>query len=247
MLHDIRIVLVRPEHGGNVGGAARALKNMGLRELVLVQPAAFDADEAQRLAHGAEDVLHGAPHLATLQEALADCRWSVGTTRRRGRHRLPHYTPRSFARGVVDAPSRRPLAIVFGPEKDGLTDADLSLCHERLSIPSTEAHPSLNLAQAVLVVCYELFVQASQVVEEPSVEPTASLATGAECEAMYAHLEEVLREVGFVHPHTVAHQMRAFRQLLSRARLEPADVSLLRGLWRQTLWATRSRRPPGAV
>lgn len=246
MLHDLHIVLVRPEHGGNVGGAARALKNMGLSQLVLVDATGFDPGAAERLAHGAEDVLHRARHVSTLAEALADSRWSVATTRRRGRHRLPHYTPRSFARRVVEEPERRPLAIVFGPEKDGLTDADLSMCHERLSIPSTEAHPSLNLAQAVLVVCYELYVHASQA-ESSTAEERAPEATGAECEAMYAHLEEVLREVGFVHPHTVAHQMRAFRQLLSRARLEPADVSLLRGLWRQTLWAARRGEPPGAV
>ncbi len=247
MLHDIRIVLVRPERGGNIGAAARALKNMGLRELVLVAPADFDRDEAQRLAHGAEDLLHAARRVDALRDALSDCRWSVGTTRRAGRHRQPHYTPRSFAQAVSRERTRRPLAVVFGPEKDGLTDADLALCHERLTIPSTEAHPSLNLAQAVIVVAYELFVEsraASGEAASAGIEPlpAAREATRDELDGMYAHLEEVLHEIGFVQSETAAHQMRAFRRVLSRARLEPDDVTLLRGLWRQTLWAARRSR-----
>jgi tRNA (cytidine32/uridine32-2'-O)-methyltransferase len=238
MLEDVRIVLVRPQRGGNVGAVARALKNMGLNHLVLVQPRELDEDEARRLAHGAEDVLRAARRTASLQEALAECRWSVGTTRRVGRHRLPHFSPRAFARAVRAAPERRPLAVVFGPEKDGLTDADLALCHERLCIPSTEEHPSLNLAQAVLIVAYELHMEATAGAEDSA--PAASTeATGAELDGMYAHLEQVLYEIGFVRPETAAHQMRAFRQLLARARLVSDDVTLLRGLWRQTLWAAR--------
>ena len=223
------------------------MKNMGLRELVLVQPADFDRAEARRLAHGAEDILEEAPRMASLPEALADCRWSVATTRRSGRHRVPHYTPRSFARAVHADVQRRPLAVVFGPEKDGLTDADLALCHERLSIPCSDEHPSLNLAQAVLVVAYELFMEEVPRSDGPEAEPpgtngVSNEATGAELDGMYDHLEEVLHEIGFVTPETAHHQMRAFRQLLARARLESADVTLLRGLWRQALWAARRER-----
>ncbi len=247
MLHDIRVVLVRPERGGNIGAAARALKNMGLRELVLVQPGPFDAAEAQRLAHGAEDILAAARRVTSLPDALADCRWSVATTRRSGRHRVPHYTPRSFAAAVRAGARRRPLAVVFGPEKDGLTDADLALCHERLSIPCSDDHPSLNLAQAVLVVAYELFMEDASPADVPaggaqSTPVASSAATGAELDGMYDHLEEVLHEIGFVTPETAHHQMRAFRHLLARARLESADVTLLRGLWRQALWAARRER-----
>lgn len=242
MLHDVRIVLVRPQRGGNVGAAARALKNMGLRDLVLVQPGQLDEDEARRMAHGAEDILDAARHTTSLQEALADCRWSVGTTRRTGRHRPAHFSPRAFARAVRASTERRPLAIVFGPEKDGLTDADLARCQERLCIPCTEAHPSLNLAQAVLIVAYELHTEAAARADD-LVRAAPAEATGAELDGMYAHLEDVLYEIGFVRPETAAHQMRAFRALLSRAQLKSDDVTLLRGLWRQTLWAARRGDP----
>jgi tRNA (cytidine32/uridine32-2'-O)-methyltransferase len=247
-LERIRIVLVRPEHGGNVGAAARALRNMGLRELVLVAPGTDDAGAARAGAHGAEDVLASARTVAALPEALADCRWVAGVTRRTGRRRAAAETPRQFAAAVRSDPERRPLALLFGPERDGLGAADLSLCHDLVTIPSLPPQPSLNLAQAVLVVAYELLL--AHIATDPGrVEADhpplpGPTATAAELEGMYEHLEEMLREVGFVQPHTAADRMGDLRRLLARARPGSQEVLLLRGICRQVLWALRR---PGRV
>jgi tRNA (cytidine32/uridine32-2'-O)-methyltransferase len=247
-LARVRVVLVRPEHAGNVGAVARAMKNMGLSELVLVAPAAEDAGAARAFAHGAEDVLDSARTAATLRDALADCRWVAGVTRRTGRRRATAQTPREFAAAVCRDPERRPLALLFGPERDGLGAADLALCHDLVTIPSLPPQPSLNLAQAVLVVAYELLLAhtgadpgagggAGGAIPEPA-------ATAAELEGMYGHLEETLRAIGFVQPHTAADRMGDLRRLLARAGPGSQEVQLLRGICRQVLWALRR---PGRV
>lgn len=238
-LQHIRIVLVRPEQAGNVGAAARALKNMGLSDLALVTPFYSDDTEAYRLAPHAEDILDGAQRFTSLAAALADCRWCVATTRRLGARRAAAYTPRSLAAEVFGAPTRRPLALVFGPERDGLAGAELDLCPDVLHIPATPAQPSLNLAQAVLLVAYELYVASSAA---PAPTPPGPEATAGALEAMYAQLRAVMLATGFASPATVAHRMRRVRRLLARARPLPDEVTLLRGLWRQALWAARGRR-----
>jgi TrmH family RNA methyltransferase len=237
-LDGIRFVLVRPERGGNVGAAARALKNMGGSDLVLVSPSYTELREARRLAHGAEDVLYSAPSVKDLPAALADCRWTVGTTRRTGQRRQPVQTPRSLAQSVLEQPHRRPLALVFGAEREGLTSAELDLCQEILHIPTSEAQPSLNLAQAVLVVAYELFL-VLEAAASPG--PPGPEATAAELEGQYEHLREAMLEIGFARPETVDHCLRAVRRLLGRAQPSTEEVTLLRGLWRQTLWAARNK------
>ena len=234
----MRFVLVRPENGGNVGAAARALKNMGLGALWLVDPGPFDAAEARRLAHGATDVLRRAKHCATLDQALADCRWIVGTTRRAGRRRSAAWTPRAWAEAVRAAPDRRPLAVVFGPEADGLSAAELSRCHDLVCIPAHPAQPSLNLAQAVLVLAYEWYLV------QGGASPAGVRRSGAaavELEGLYAHLEAALLAVGFARPETLPAKMLAFRKLLGRSHLKSAEVRLVRGLCRQILWAVGAR------
>ena len=233
-LDHIRFVLVRPEQGGNVGAAARALKNMGFAELVLVAPCYDDPTEAVRLAHNAEEILAAARHVDALHTALADCRWSVATTRRLGARRTAAHTPRTLAAAVRSDPARRPLAIVYGPQRDGLAAAELDLCHEVLHIPAFPEQPSLNLAQAVLVVAYELSLAH---LEAPLPGALGPEATAAELEAQFTQLRQVLLAIGFARPETVEHQMRHLRQLLARARPRPDEVTLLRGLWRQMLWA----------
>ncbi|MFQ5598989.1 MAG: RNA methyltransferase [Candidatus Krumholzibacteriia bacterium] len=243
MLGETRIVLVQPAHAGNVGAVARAMKNMGFCELWLVAPQFGDADGARRLAHGAEDILDAARRVESLAEALAGCCWGVAATRRAGRRRDATHTPRSLAEAVRREPARRPLALVFGPEKDGLTAAELEQCHDVLTIPASAAHPSLNLAQAVVVVAYELFVACLDAKDRERAARRSADASCEELEGLYAHLEEVLLEVGFVSPETASHQMRALRRLLGRARPRPEEVTRLRGICRQILWAVRSREP----
>jgi TrmH family RNA methyltransferase len=253
-LAGIRFVLVHPEEGGNVGAAARALKNMGLDELVLVAPGLPDPDGARRMAHGAEDVLEAARCTGTLAAAIADCRWTVATTRRLGRRRAAGLSPRRLAALSRRQPERRPLAIVFGTERYGLTAADLDLCQDALAIPVMPAQPSLNLAQAVLIVAYELFlahagapetVDSSDVALRPGEAPAGAAATAAEVEAQFEQLRAVLLAVGFASAETVDHRLRRLRRLLGRARPRADEITLLRGLWRQALWA--ARRPPDAA
>jgi TrmH family RNA methyltransferase len=241
---EVRVVLHRPESGGNVGAAARALKNMGFSQLCIVEPLQLDWDEAERMAHGAEDVLHAARRASTLDAAVADCRWVVGTTRRQGKHRQTHYTPRAFAGAGAGAAGRRPLAIVFGPERDGLDARDLARCQDVIHIPAAAVQPSLNLAQAVMVIVYEL---AQELWPGPDADlAPAATADAGELEQLYAHLEEMLLAVGFVRAETAARQMRMLRQVFARARPSPAEVTQLRGICRQVLWAAR-RPGPGTV
>lgn len=235
-MQDVRFVLVRPENGGNVGAAARALKNMGSAALWLVDPHPYDAEEARRLAHGATDILDAARTVATLADAVGDCRWVIGATRRGGRRRAATLTPRALAHAARANSDRRPLALVLGPEADGLSMTDLALCHDVVRIPADQGQPSLNLAQAVLVLAYELFVAE---LEGASAAPPAPRpeAAARELEPMYAHLETMLLAVRFVRPDTARHRMLALRRILGRARLAPGDVRLVRGICRQVLWA----------
>jgi TrmH family RNA methyltransferase len=245
-VQEVRFVLVRPGGGGNIGAAARALKNMGYADLRLVAPRAYDAAEARRLAHNAVDVLEAAHTVDSLATALADCRWVVGTTRRAGRRRRATLSPRQFATRVLAEPERGPTAVVFGPEEDGLSMAELALCNDVVRIPTAGAHPSLNLAQAVLVVAYELHLL------QPAWAPDSSgpgpEAPSAALEQMYEHFEAALLAIGFVRPDTAPHRILALRRILGRARLRPGDVRLLRGICRQILWAAgRQARPGGAA
>jgi TrmH family RNA methyltransferase len=235
----VRFVLVRTESGGNVGAAARALKNMGHAELWLVRPRRFDADEAKRMAHGATDVLKAARVVDSLVEAVGDCRWIVGATRRAGRRRAAPWTPRLLAAAVRATPERRPLALVFGPEADGLAADDLAHCHDVVRIPSAAAQPSLNLAQAVMLVAYELFVTNGG---GAPLRPPAAEAASREVEGLYTHLEAMLLAVGFARTDTAPARMRALRRILGRARLRSTEVRLLRGICRQVLWAAGPRR-----
>lgn len=240
-MEPVRFILVRPGTGGNVGAAARALKNMGLGELWLVDPRPFDAAEAERLAHGATDVLRRARRTATLDAALADCRWVVGTTQRAGRRRGELWTPRAWAEAVHAQPRRHPVAVVFGPEEDGLSAAELARCQALVRIPAHPAQPSLNLAQAVLVLAYEWYV-AGGAANAPAARDEAA---AAELEGLYAHLESALLAVGFAPAAAVPAKMLAFRRLFGRSRLKSTEVRLVRGLCRQMLWAA-SPRPAAA-
>jgi tRNA/rRNA methyltransferase len=195
------------------------------------------------MAHNATDVLASARCVRDAAEALADCRWIAGTTRRTGRRRTPTLEARELAQAVQAAPERRPLAIVFGPEAGGLEMSELGLCHDTVRIPTDAAQPSLNLSQAVLVIAYELFVAGLDAIAARPARPARVEAEAALLEPLYAHLEHMLLAVGFVRADTAPHRMLALRHILGRARLGPGDVRLLRGICRQVLWATAERSP----
>lgn len=234
----IRFIMVRPATAGNVGAAARALKNMGFDGLWIVDPVRANVvttHEARYMAHGAEDVLENARVVRHLDAALAGCRWIVGTSRRIGRQRVPPRTPRDFAAACRAAPDRRPLAVLFGPEEDGLGRAELARCHDIVRIPTARGQPSLNVAQAVMILAYELAAPA----ESHPRSAAHREAPAEEQEAMVEHLRVMLQEVGYLRPHSGHVRLLALRRILARARLSTDEVRLIRGICRKVLHAVR--------
>lgn len=235
-LGRVDVVLVRPARAANVAAACRALKNMGLRSLAIVEPpVGLDQPEARALAYGAWDVLDAAAVRATLREAVAGAVTVAGTS---GRAHPEAWTPRRLAREAAARAGDGRLALVFGPEASGLTDGELAQCHVRVHIPTDPAHPSLNLAQAVLVVAYELRLAALG--EEAAAGPgpaAGERATAGEVEAALDDLRAALLGIGYLGRDNPEKILAEWRALFARAGLSPREVSLLRGLARQVLWA----------
>ena len=230
MLKNVRVVLVNTSHPGNIGGAARAMKNMGLSELVLVDPERFPDPDAVSRASGADDVLANARIVATLEEAIADCSLVLGTSARDRRIPWPVLDPRESADKVLDQLEQLPdaqIALVFGREDSGLTTDELQRCQYHVHIPSMPDFSSLNLAAAVQVLAYELRMQGLQREGAPTkmhkVETTAVFneipATAGELEQFYQHLEQVLVEIGFHDPQKPRQLMPRLRRLYGRVHL----------------------------
>ncbi len=237
-LAQVRIVLVQPAGARNLGSIARVMKNMGFRQWVLVDPQCDPlAEEALAMAvHGA-DLLPQAQRVQTLPEALQGCVQVVGTTGRSGPY-PPEWriqSPRQVFPTLLAHLARGPVALVFGPEDRGLSNAELALCQHHVQIPTAAAYPSLNLAQAVGICCYEL-----RTLLEEGVAASSSplpLAPFEVVEGFFQHLERLLLHIGYLHPHTAERKMRKFRALFQRAGLTMAEVALLRGILRQLGWA----------
>jgi len=241
-ISNIRIVLVGPQGMLNVGSVARAMKNMGLGELALVAPAGSPLHpDARIMAVRADDILENASIFRDLIEAVADCTWVVGTTRRRGKGREEVIDPRQLASEMTAIESQNKVAIVFGSEASGLSNRDLDQCQRLVSIPADEEYGSLNLAQAVMLVCYELFMAAQY---RKEVEETRRLATSEELEGMYQHMEEVLLRIGFLHEDNPKRMMAVMRRIFGRAQLDSREVRVLRGICRQMNWYTNQLDSP---
>nr|BAL53250.1 tRNA/rRNA methyltransferase [uncultured Gammaproteobacteria bacterium] len=225
---QIRIVLVETSHPGNIGAAARAMKAMGLYELALVAPKHFPHPEATARAAGADDVLSKAQVCSSLQEAVADCQLVIGTSARARKVPWPRLSPRQCAQLLKHEAPATQVAIVFGRERCGLTNQELDLCHYRLFIPCNPDFSSLNVAAAVQIVCYELYLLGIK--EEQGVGEDR-LATHAELESFYAHLYQTLLDIQFLHSTKQGPSiMRRLRRLFGRARLEKKEVDILRGI-----------------
>lgn len=225
---SIRIVLVGTTHPGNIGAVARAMKNMGLAELVLVAPRYFPHDEATARASGADDLLERARVVDTLDEAIADCVYVAGTSARMRTIGWPCLDARDAAVRLHAEHASGNVAVVFGPEKTGLTNEHLDRCDVLLSIPANPGFSSLNLAMAVQVVTYELC--AAEAAKRPEYEADAPPATHEELEYFYRHLERVMIDVGFLDPDNPRHLMRRLRRLFTRARVDRNEVNILRGI-----------------
>ena len=224
-LSRVRIVLCRPSHPGNIGAAARAMKAMGLADLRLVAPERYPAPEAQWMATNAGDVLEGARLHATLAEAIADCTAAFALSAR----------PREWSTQVLEARAAaaravgldEQVAFVFGNESAGLTNEEMLACQYLVHIPASPQFTSLNLAQAVQVVAYEIFMASGTVAIE---ERRQKLATVEDLEGLYAHLERAAVESNFFDPASGSKLRTRWRRLFSRIGMEREEVNILRGL-----------------
>ena len=236
---------MRPREEGNVGSAARAMANMGLSRLILVEPAPELGGTARAFAVGARAVLDGAVRVPSLSEALAPFRRVVGTTSTRDRRLgIPILTPRELPAWLAqDAPGVRvPTALVFGPEVGGLTNEELALAGAVVTIPCSPVQPTLNLAQAVLILAYELFLArgetpAGDAWEEPP-------AAAGEIDGLLGHAADVLVEVGFARDDSFHGVLRDLRRLAARAAPASRDVRILRGICRRVQGALGRKPEP---
>ncbi|MGF1529242.1 MAG: RNA methyltransferase [Candidatus Competibacterales bacterium] len=226
----VRVVLVATSHPGNIGAAARAMKTMGLTELWLVAPEApFPCAEATAMASGADDVLHRARVVSSLDEAIADCGLVLGTTARPRQLASQACEPRDAAQLAVAAAANRPVALLFGRERSGLTNAELDHCQRLVHIPTAPGYRSLNLAAAVQIIAYELWRAAADFAagtEGPGEVP----ATAAELERLYHHGRQVLVAIDFLDPANPRQLMRRLRRLFHRTGLTSLEVNILRGI-----------------
>lgn len=241
--HAIRFVFVSPRYGGNVGSAARVLKNFGFGRLDLVAPREGpDHEEAVRMAVDASDVLAAARLHATLDDALEGAATVVGTSRRMGKHRQPHDRVDVLAPLIAGLAQRGDVALVFGREDHGLSDADLDRCTHLAYVPTDAAYPALNVAQTIAIVAYEVRRALAAAQPRPVDPDEDALADHLVREAMYAHLEQALLAIGFLKSGQLEGMMRRLRRILSRAELSAGDVDVVRGIARQILWLAKQAR-----
>lgn len=240
---SIRIVLVEPSHPGNIGAVARAMKNMGLEQLVLVSPRQFPHSEALARASGADDVLENARVVATVTEAIAGCGFIAATTSRTRDQYFRVADVREAAARLLLESRRGPAAVLFGSERAGLTNEQLEAAHLLIRIPASDSYPSLNLAMAVQIVSYELFRAGG--IEVDTAPAAGPLADPVEMERLYRHLAQVLEEIDFRdRTQGGTHLMARLRRLFQRAALDRNEVNILRGIL--TAVQSRRRRAGGA-
>jgi TrmH family RNA methyltransferase len=231
-LTAIRIVLVEPSHPGNIGAVARAMKNMGLSDLVLIRPKAYPHPDASARASGAGDLLDRARVVDSVTDAVADVGFVAATTSRPRDQNFRALDLHDAAARIFEMSQRGPAAVLFGAERTGLTNEELALAHLLIRIPANPDYPSLNLAMAVQLTTYELFRAAgSPASSRPLSEPVVPLAPGADMERFYTHLQQVMDEVDFK-DRTVGgtHLMTRIRRLFQRCEMDQNEVNILRGI-----------------
>jgi tRNA/rRNA methyltransferase len=231
-MENVIIILAGTKYPGNIGSAARAMFNMGLSRLVLASPQCAINEESYRMAKAGKTVLDSVKTCRSLKSALRGIRLLVGTTSKRGGYRAAAHSPRALVPRILNHSAQQKVGILFGPEDTGLVDEDLQLCQLLIRIPTHYEAGSINLAQAVMIVVYELLLGSLE--REPARVPR--LASLEQVEAMYAQLEKALLDIGFLQPQNAWHMMFALRGILGRAGLEPSDVGVLRGIARQIGW-----------
>lgn len=232
MLDNVKVVLVNTSHTGNIGSAARAMKTMGLSQLVLVDPVSPPDGKSSALAAGAGDVLANAKTVSTLGEAVADCGLVIGTSARSRTLSWPMLEPRECGEKLINEVANYPVALVFGRENNGLSNDELQQCHFHVCIPANPDYSSLNLAAAVQTLCYEVRMAFLAVTRHPNAdtETEGAYPLSKDLEGFYTHLEQTLTKTDFIvakHPGMV---MTKLRRLFNRARPESQELNILRGI-----------------
>ena len=235
-LDAISVVLVRPRFPENIGSVARAMKNMGLSRLLIVEGVSPLQEQAYKLASGAEEILERADEFFSLREAIDSMGCVVGMTSRQGRGRNPLLTPEALARILLPLSLKNSIGLVFGSEKDGLTNDELSLCHLYVRIPAAATFPSLNLAQAVMVIGYELFKVTGPLPAHPG-----QVAAARDLENMFEHMEKTLSGIGFFNTNHPRKIMGALRRVFGRSKMDGREVRIFQGIWKRVDWLIRER------
>lgn len=242
-LTSIRIVLVATSHPGNIGSTARAMKTMGLKSLYLVNPKSFPDYKANEMAAGADDLLKSAVVTDTLEAALEGCQLILATSARPRGLSLPGLLPVTSAELVSKQSDATQVAIVFGREHAGLTNEELLRCHYHINIPSNPEYSSLNLAQAVQIVAYEMRMKLLSPDAQVAIR-TEEYATADEIEQFYTHLKEVFIDIQFLKTSNPRRLMQRVRRLFNRVNLEKMEVSILRGMLSQVQKSLEWARKP---
>ncbi len=231
---DLRIVLVETSHPGNIGATARAMKNMALDQLALVNPARFPCAEATARASGADDILMHATVHQELDQALEGCNVVIGTSARPRSLYIPELIPEACAEKILQESRHGTVAVLFGREDSGLTNGELDRCNTLMRIPTSETYSSLNLAAAVQVLAYELMVQRidteQSAIGESASERRHPLASADEMEGLFEHIERTITTTGFLDPENPRQVMRRLRRLFNRADVDQNEINILRGI-----------------
>lgn len=240
-LSNISIVLHMPRHSENIGAAARCMCNMGLSQLVVVNPKNYILEKVHKLAtHVAADIVEHIKFNEDLKEALSGYHFVVGTTARLGGERQVVSSPSKLAKKLISISSENRVAIVFGPEDRGLSNEDIRLCHALVNIPTAE-FSSLNLAQAVMLICYEIFTAGRKENEEF----VPRLANRHELDGMYDQLKDILVKISYINHENPDYWMNKLRYFFTRMQLRAREVSIIRGICRQIDWYGKKRFEDG--
>ncbi|RLB09123.1 MAG: RNA methyltransferase [Deltaproteobacteria bacterium] len=236
-LDNISIMLVEPQIPENIGSVARAMNNMGFKRLVVISPANYDISLIMKTAtHNSLNILEEMEIEHDFMNAIGSYNYIVGTTARIGKNRPALVTPRMLAKRLASISQENKIAILFGREDKGLSNKQLKCCHTIVHIP-TATLTSLNLAQAVMVICYELYL--ASIDEESALSYVPRLANKFEMEGMYEHLKRALIKIGFIDPKNPEHWMLNIRRMLSRYPLQAKEVQIIRGICRQIEWYSK--------
>jgi tRNA/rRNA methyltransferase len=232
MLNNLRIVLARPRGSGNIGSVARAMKNVGAKELAIVGNARTESFWAKAMAVHGRDILQEAKRYPTIRAAIADCTLVIGTTCRAGLYRSHSQTPRQLAPTIAAAARSGKVALLFGPEDHGLSNKDLEHCQLLINIPANPEYQSFNVAQAVVICLYEVYLESLT----PPADDGLVRAQAEDIERLFDIMRNALLKIGFLDSENPEHMLLAFRRIFGRTGLEDKDVRILTGMFRQIEW-----------